>query len=262
MAMLKAFFDLSRTEVQSGVFVIGGYVEREAFWTDFEGRWLANLVDWKIEDFHLTEILAGRSKHGQFLGEHCAISFGKLIEATKPFGIWSGLIENEWRAMKAGNAFRNRYPSPYQFCFEDIIWQLSRWGQMHVPGEHIAPVFDDDVPSGAVRPLYEGYKNSPLHPNIIGSLTFGSRGLYVPLQAADVFAGETQRHWFDREFPRQAAAHPFPEFRNLFMATIPRGTPTGGLWTPLTLARAVDAFDRTGDPFNWAAAVSLPGRSS
>jgi hypothetical protein len=31
---------------------------------------------------------------------------------------------------------------------------------------------------------------------------------------------------------------------------------TGGLWGAETLARAAEAFDRTGDPFNWS--VSAP----
>lgn len=259
--MLKAYFDASRTKVQTGVYLIGGYVESEPFWTAFETEWRANLAYWEITDFHLTDCLAQRR---QFAGldthksQLCALSFGQIIKKADPRVIWSGLVDEEWDELTASAPFRERYGSPYQFLFHDILWQLGAWRFQHARREQVAPIFDADADPRSVQPILDSLKSSPLYEDLAMGVTFGSRRGYVPLQAADIIAGEMQRHWFDREYP--ADENLFPGFRNLLLFAVPHGS-TGGLWTAATLKKAADAFDRTGDPFNWSGQFSA-GRPS
>jgi hypothetical protein len=254
MAMLGAYFDASRTRVQAGAYVIGGYLGSENLWTDLEAEWSANLSYWKVADFHLTDCLAGR---GEFerpgFDSHkrqlCALSFGQIIHRARPEAVWSGLLDEDWEALEASPAFRARYPSPYQYLFHDILWQLARVGHGRYAGEMIAPVFDADASPASVEPIYAGLKTSPAYDNLVASVTFGSRRKYMPLQAADILAGEMQHHWFDREYPSDPTIK-FPFWRNLLVYATPMGN-VGGLWLPDTLKRAAAAFDQTGDPFNW-----------
>jgi hypothetical protein len=253
MVMLhRAFFDASRTQRQSGAYVIGGYVGTEALWTALEAEWQANLKYWEITDFHLTDCLA---KRGQFSrldthkSELCALSFGQILKDANPVVVWSGLLDEEWSALAPSPAFRARYPTPYQFLFHDILWQLGAWRHQHARGEMVAPVFDVDADPRSVRPILDSVRSSPLYEDLVAGVTFGSRRVFVPLQAADIIAGEMQRHWFEREYPADDDA--FPGFRNLLLFAVPRGS-VGGLWTPATLQRAMDTFDRIGDPFSWS----------
>lgn len=248
--MLSSYFDASRTQIQSGVYLIGGYVETEPFWTEFEAEWCKLLAYWEISDFHLTECLASPPR-GQFrhLDTHkaqlCALSFGQVIRHRKPMPIWSGLVDDDWTALEASATFRERYPSPYQFIFQDVLHNLAEWGRHHAPGEMIAPIFDMDADPRSVQAIYDGLKTSPLYERLAASVTWGSRKQYVPIQAADLLAGEMQRDWFHVEYDPA-----YLGVRNLLTYASPKGT-KGGLWTPQTLARASAAFDLNGDPFNW-----------
>ncbi len=251
--MLRAYFDASKTEVQSGVYLLGGYVGTEAAWTDFEADWNANLAYWGISDFHLTDCLAHRKLFDPAKFKHdsqlCALSFSAIIRKAKPEAIWSGVVVEDWAALDASPAFRTRYPSPYQFMFHDVLWQLSRWGMRHAKGEMIAPVFDVDTDPRSVQPICDELRQNRFYENLVVPVTFGSRKSYVPIQAADILAGEAQLHWLDREYPREGSS-PFASFRNIFVNAL-EGPGQGGLWTPDTLKRAVAAFDEAGDPFNW-----------
>jgi len=252
MALLKAYFDASKTQVQAGAYVIGGYVGTEAFWTAFETEWRERLDYWGVSDFHLTECLAQRGEFERFDSNKtqlCALNFGYVIRDRKPDALWSGVLDEDWQDLNASEAFRRFYPSPYQYLFHDIIWQLARWARAVVPGEMVAPFFDADADPASVAPIYNGMKSSTFYDNLVGSVTFGSRRKYLPLQAADILAGEMQRHWFDREYPEDPTVK-FPAWRNLLIYATPVGN-HGGMWTADTLKRAADAFDGTGDPFNW-----------
>ena len=248
--MLRAYFDKSQTEIQSGVCVVGGYVETEAFWTTFEDAWRDRLDYWEIDDFHLTDLLAGQTVHGRTKGAECALSFANVIREHSPYPIWAGVVNAEWDLLDASAAFRERYPSPYQFLFQDILWQLARWGRIHALGEEIAPIFDMDAAPQSLEPIRAALRSSPHYGNVVNGIAFWNRRRCLPLQAADIVAGEMQRHWFDREYPMPDAPW-YPEFRQTLTHATSTGS-TGGLWTPITLERAVDALDRTGDPFNWA----------
>jgi hypothetical protein len=257
--MLQAFFDASRTKVQAGAYVIGGYVGPESLWTPFVDEWRANLAYWGVQDFHLTECLAKRgdfAKLDTHKSELCALSFGQIIHQRRPDAIWSGVLDEEWDELDVSAGFKARYPSPYQFLFHDIIWQLARWGRGFARGESIAPIFDVDADPRSVEPIYAALKTSPGYDNLVASVTFGSRRAFLPLQAADVIAGEMQRHWFDREYPDDPTTI-FPVWRNLLVYATPMGN-TGGMWGAETLARAAQAFDRTADPFNWEGPASSP----
>lgn len=267
MALLKAFFDASRTQIQTGAYVIGGYLASEPFWTAFEADWQKELDYWQIADFHLTDCLSG---HEQFdrpgfdsikRGD-CAKTFAQVIVKHRPDAIWSGVIDEDWAALEASPAFRKRYRSPYQFLFHDILWQLGGWGRNHAHGEMIAPVFDTDAPPATVAEIYAELKRNPFYETLAPSVTFGSRKKFIPLQAADLLAGEMQKHWFEREYPKDPTLK-FPVWRELLVYSTPHGN-MGGLWTPQTLAWATEGFDRTGDPFNWSqnAPPPLPGQSA
>lgn len=253
--MLKAYFDASATQVQAGIYLIGGYVADEANWTVFEGEWQRNLDDWEIADFHLTDCMAGRAvnkRTGQQLGrekgELCARSFGRLIESAGLSSTSSGLAEDDWQALPASGAFRNRYPQPYQFLFHHIVRQLAEWGHRRAPGELIAPVFDIDTGWDKAGPIYDEIKRSPFFENLLPSVTFGSRRIYLPIQAADFLAGEGQRNWFDKEYPVEHI--PLP--RQNYGIVTPNHNPYDHvLWTTDPLERAAESFDRTGDPFSW-----------
>lgn len=252
--MLNAFFDASRTQVQTGAYVLAGYVAPMAFWTVFEAEWISNLQYWDVSDFHLTDCLAKRREFARLdthMSQLCALSFGQIIHKHRPDALWSGVIDEDWNNLAASAAFRTRYPSPYQFLFHDVLWQLAPWARVHAPGEMVAPIFDTDAAPQSVTPIYAGLKTSPLYENLVASVTFGSRKTFVPLQTADILAGEMQRHWFEREYPDEPDRL-FPAWRNLLIYATPMGN-TGGMWGADTLARAADAFDRIGDPFNWEA---------
>ena len=159
--MLKAFFDASRTQVQTGIYLIGGYVAGEALWTDFEAKWSDNLAEWGIPDFHLTECLARRGAFNRFdnhRAQLCALNFSTIIKNARPDAVWSGVVDAEWASLDASPGFCARYPTPYQFIFHDVIWQLSRWGRNHARGEMIAPIFDMDADPRTVQPIFDELK--------------------------------------------------------------------------------------------------------
>ncbi len=256
LAMLRAYFDGSRTGIQPGVSAIAGYVAAKSVWEELEPKWLAELDKYKIERFHRSEV---RHWLGRERGEECIRVFAKLIEPRSHDMVWSAVIDDDWNALDKPPAFANRFPSVLHFCFEHVIWQLSAWGKVNAAGELIAPVFDDDMSPSAANAIYEEYKASALHPNLIASITWASSGVHRMIETADLAAGELQQSWFDREFPKdtsrselQRLAETKPQFH---AAISGKSYSDSGLWALDSLQRAVVDLEERGDAFVFTSAT-------
>lgn len=244
--LLNAYFDGSRTEIQSGVTVLAGYVAAETAWAELEPLWIKECQAFGIPKFHRADIFhaLGRERGGDCINVFSRMIHGRLFDL-----LWSAVVDEDWNGLVKPPAFAARFPTSLHFCFEHIVWQLSAWGKANAPGEHIAPVFDDDMSPGPANAIYEGYRASRHHPNLIGSLTWASAGVHRMIETADLAAGELQAHGFESEYHKEGAPviHlPRTPMRN---AVSGKSFSDSGRWTMAPLKTAVLDFEERGDAF-------------
>lgn len=237
LAMLRAYFDASKTQVQVGITAIAGYVAPKEAWERLEPLWMKDVAQWNIPRFHRSEV---HHRLGRERGDLCIKAFAKLIEPILHDAVWSAVVDEDWNNLKKPPGFSARFPTSLHFAFEHVVYQLCEWGKLKAEGETIAPVFDDDMSPAAANAIYEEYKTSEHHPGVMSSMTWASAGQHRMIETADLAASEMQRFWFDREYPGEGRQIDIaPQMRTAMSG---KAFSDSGLWDGLSLQVAVKDF--------------------
>jgi len=248
MAMLKAYFDASQNN-QAEMFAIGGYAAGLAEWNAVECAWDSEKKSggWNLRKgrFHAADIFRDI---GVERGALCVRAFAQLLRSCQ--GIYSAVVIDDWRTLAKPSAFTTRYPKPYHFCFDHVLWLLGAHARQRAPLEPVAAIFDQDL-AGADRvaadAIFDAYLNNPRLPKLTQTLTWGDTKSVPLLETADLFAGVAQRYWIEAEYPRSPNAAQAYGAREMTIAT--QGGVIGGMFDAAALAIAVEDFEKTGEPF-------------
>jgi Protein of unknown function (DUF3800) len=206
--MLRAFIDDSGSGGDSPWFVLAGYVGSVEAWDAFDAPWRA--------------VLDGPPKLDYFKASEA--------ESLRPDGQWSGISKDERNARidalisvigrHAKKAIHVRlkqkdydevikpyvppqWQNAYYFLFIGFLTAAVSTERYLGSGEHIDFFFDSnrevEKPS---RKLYSQVANLPQFQDRIDNIFYKDEKIFLPLQAADLFAWQVRRRFSIQEPPR------------------------------------------------------------
>ncbi len=189
--MLSGYFDASYTQ-PIGVSVIAGHLATSDQWSAIEAEWIANLRYWKLDYFHLADVIR---KLGHENGSLCIRSFARIISKSSAdlHGVMIGIRDADWddyiSKVPGGDQI---FPSRYHALCDMLFRNLGKSAQLK--GAQIAVVADiDDARTGVTQALFDFYAQGE-HKEQLVSLTFARSQKIVPLQIADLHAGLQQKY--------------------------------------------------------------------
>ena len=130
MALLHAYFDASQTQ-PTGVATIAGYLGSETAWVSVEKQWSENLRTWGLEEFRLSQIMAGRTKVGRENAAACVKSFGRIIGPSDLVSISAGLRSDDWTDAEKTADYSARFPTSYHYCLHMLFGILNEHMELY-----------------------------------------------------------------------------------------------------------------------------------
>lgn len=193
LAMLVAYFDESGTHGnKSKAVCISGFVGTSTEWARLEKPWSEHLLTLGVSTFHASECEAGT---GEFFGKHRglreSLANGLTIEIAKRniALITTAVLVDDWNKC-ASHELKERFKTPYHFCFEFVMHKIDKWSRANVGGEPVALVFaDQEQFKERAKIIHDLYFDSKQNFRL-GSLTFAKPQCVIPLQAADLSSYE------------------------------------------------------------------------
>ena len=201
--MNVAYCDESVDARTPRVFSVSGYLGRAPDWFDLERRWRIALREEALDatGFHMAPCEAGRKAPYLVSREErdrLQRRFIGIITDTKLWGYAIAIEEEAYRRVVTGPKAGD-YTKPYYLAFQAVIERMSLvLEQAQFPkSERVAFVFDQQQEyQGKAMALYEMLQQSTVnYGHRLGSLTFDNRFASLQLQAADVLAYESMRHF-------------------------------------------------------------------
>jgi hypothetical protein len=190
VVVLQAYFDESGTHSGSPVLTVGCYYARPSVWNKWTKDW--NRKKQPINVFHANEC---NERNGQFEGwsrpdrDKLVIDLLPTLTAHKLKGIVSGinLVEFE-EAAKETPEIRQTVKDPYFTCFSYCMFSLLSILERDYPGDGLAVVHEqNDYREQAEKTFKFVWDVLDKHRHKMW-FSFGSKEMFVPLQAADVLA--------------------------------------------------------------------------
>ena len=245
--MLHAYFDESGTHNGSPITAIAGFAATTEVWSRIERDWIAVLADFDqkgLHTFHMTDCLAARgefSRINEFWRDHILSRLVAILERSDIQAIWAGVNTDDWEDLTTPE-FRERFPKPYDLCFDEVARQLFRWSRHSADGTPVAVVFAEhpEYQSRAVF-TYDLWRQRPDFARFLGAITRGSPKLVVPLQAADMLAYEINKEWEKVEYEELTWENIRPRTVLDRITTI-HGLHGGGLFGDQAIRTAVARF--------------------
>ena len=256
--MLRAYFDESGTHGEAYVTSIAGYVATKSAWESVEAGW-NDVLDYyrertPVRSFHGTDCLAEPGQ-GQFssLDQFHRLAIAKrLSEVTGSYDVhpvWCGVIVDDWHAATTDD-FRQRYPKPFDLCFEYVVARLWLWIVDHACGEKVAPMFaNQEEYKGRMDAVDQAFRRSGDYCRVLGPIAFGFPEEVQALQCADLLAHEVSEYWrhvfYDE--PKLASVGP----RRLMLNLIEKNgwTGRGGCYDANALKLAIRRFRENGSAY-------------
>lgn len=226
MAVLKAYFDESGFD--GPVFTLCGFVATEELWGKFDCDWKALLknpckheirtkipikpsvlaqICRPLDYLHAEEMESmgdGRFRRiGQQNRTYLIDESINLIIKSGIVGVGSGVIIPEYD--KLSDEVKKAVGSPYLLCMRYVLAEIAKQASMFVgETEDIAYVFEDQfIWELKAHALFAELRQSFEQEYRMGSIAFGSKKKFTPLQAADRLAYETFRHFSERSTNRR-----------------------------------------------------------
>lgn len=253
MALLRAYFDESGTHDASPITSIAGWVGPKEAWCELEQkRWLPTLemfADKGVKTFHATDCVAQQREFARvdkpginFVLTQLSNALGEQSPQLVPIG--SAVCQDDWDAVVTDRVFLERFPKPFDLCFDDILRVLWEWGRAHAAGERIAPMFAQQEEYGPrMQKVGDAYGRENWYRDVLGPIGFGHPDQVVPLQAADFLS---HQHNWDIEARRYGTL--IGETKALLRAT-PRGI-YGHWFDAPALELTVHRFRETGEIYS------------
>ena len=189
MALLRAYCDASFTDANRspGWTAVAGYVGTDAAWAGVEKQWAEYKDLWKLSEFSVSNILAGKTSVGRENAELCVRSFGKIIGNSSLEGVSAAINDADWECTYKSD----RFPTKYHSCLSLLFHVIDEFVRLEFRGDDVAVVLDTDgAPGDALDALCKEWRRES---KVIASITFGRRACYPLLECADLCAG-TERH--------------------------------------------------------------------
>jgi hypothetical protein len=220
MAVLKAYIDESG--FGGPTFALCGFVATEAQWKNVEDGWqklldhpcryeietkepitpsVLEVICRPLEYLHAKSMDGmgeGRFRRiGQLNRTHLIDSSIRIIVESGIVGVGTGVVISAFE--KLSDEAKKVARSPYLMCMRYILAEMARKSQMFVgEDEDIAYIFEDQaVWELKAHELYAELRTEFQQEYRMGTLAFGCKRKFKPLQVADRLAYETFQHFSD-----------------------------------------------------------------
>jgi len=209
---LAAYLDESGTDTSGEVMTLAGFVSSTEQWAEFSERWHGFVVnDWKLSAWHMADFEARRGEFKDWpRDEEAKRRLGSLLDLITEYAMCLvGVAFPRWLYRKVYKPRNDAHEqAAMYFLAAGMTFSLAgRFARDQVPPQSIDFVYEDGARgSGFVRDTYELRVPRDIKENVgFNSLTLASKTDFEPLQAADILAYETYRH-----FPRWAGTEKRP----------------------------------------------------
>lgn len=212
MAMYSAYFDES-TGNDSPVYVVAGFLSRDAQWVEFEREWNELLLGFGISSFHTQHFVKHKT---QFLGwdepkrQMLMAALLAIIQRRAQLGFAAVVHAKDFRDVFQGRD-RMEIGSVYKLCCLSCFTEVGEWAKKNYQIEPIAHFFDSgNKNADEVLKTYQEVKNDPKRIEYrLGAIEFESDEVLVPLQAADLAAYELWK-WLDEHYAKKVRHGRYP----------------------------------------------------
>jgi len=253
LAMLRAYFDESGTHGDAPITVIAGFVATAEVWAALEAEWsklLSPLAELGVTWFHLVDCQHGRKQFDRVrreIREDLIANLADVVSRHDVSAVWAGVNVEEFDRL-ATPEFRQRFPKPYDLCFDEVVRQIWWWSRHNAQGERVPLMFavQEEYEKRNIQ-AYQAWRAHPRAGELLGSLTFDFPKNVVPLQAADFIAGETAKEWTGREYGEMSLRTGFQLNPTLQKITQRRAMHAGGLFSTEGLKTAIARFMTSGE---------------
>lgn len=204
--MLIGRFDESGVHEAAEVTCIAGLIGTALEWTRLERPWQEHLNRAGVSCFHATECAYPKKKKGEYYGLSEPIRTTLVNNCANEISqrnlriIVGAVMRKDWD-LPQFEKIRDRFKSPYHFCFESVLQYIELWSREHADGQPVALEFaDHDEYRSRAADLYALYRGSPAY-DCIGHFGWGKPKSLIPLQAADLVCYESYQCLWEYERP-------------------------------------------------------------
>jgi Protein of unknown function (DUF3800) len=217
--MFTGFFDDSgkQSQVNNRFVTIAGYVGRPEWWSDLASHWQELLIYHDLPDFHLNVLMSEdfAKKRGWDWPERNAVirDFITLVSKHRLTGFGVGVDADVWRGLSEDR--RKRFGDAQLFAASRIMrLVVDRLQKTHAE-EDIEICFDHDVEFSPRRlNVFDTIKKHSRSAERYVAISFADAERVIPLQVADLLAGETRTHLLRRHKGKDIT----PRYRQLMDA--------------------------------------------
>jgi hypothetical protein len=203
MVMLQAYFDDSGNVGCGKTSWLAGYVARTDVWADFADRWHAVLTSkptiayFKMSDaFALSEEFSGWSREAANEKVYALID---VVNATDILYGTAVVLYNSDFLNHARGRIRKPFGDPFYYLFTNAVEQCLLHQATAGITERIDFVFDESNkrPAEVMKVWQSIVSTAPLSvaPLFNGPPTFRNEKQFLPLQAADLLAGQLRNYY-------------------------------------------------------------------
>jgi len=199
--IVKAYIDETGIHDGAPVTAVAAYFAHDKSWKKFTLKWRAALWSFGVDEFHMNDYA---QRHGAFEGwsdaKQLALAkkiFGLIPEHTS-YGASVAMVHADF------NEMRDSYPhikealgTPYTCCFQWLITLVIRKLPMPFKDWRVSCIHEDNDYKDEAIHAWDWAKSEIDLASRLGTLTFAPKKDFVPLQAADVLAWETQKRLAD-----------------------------------------------------------------
>lgn len=193
--MLKIYMDESGTHDGSPVVSVSAYSARPKTWQEFTKRW--NVAKRPIGVFHSTDCEALRSEFKGWSAEQRNELVARLLptlDYADIRGIAVAINMNDFNAVAGKNdLFKRAFGSAYATCFQMAVHAVFDEVERIGIQDQIAFFHEDNDYEAEALSAFNFAKSKRKRHKSKVSITFAPKDKFVPLQAADVLAFESNK---------------------------------------------------------------------
>ena len=199
--IVRAYLDESGIQADAPVTTVAAYFSTAEKWKIFTRKWLHVLADFGLSSFHMSEYA---QRHGGFEGwsrerqKKLAERLFPLIPAHTKLGVSVAMVRADFdEVFEAYPAIKEALGKPYPCCFQWLVHLVIAKATFASPKWRLACVHEDNDFKREAMEAWDWLKNEKDVAGRLDSLTFAPKSSFVPLQAADVLAWESQKRLAD-----------------------------------------------------------------
>jgi uncharacterized protein DUF3800 len=223
IAVLKVFMDESGTHDTSPVVTVAAYMGRPTAWRDWTSKWARVLRPIKV--YHAVDAQHLKGEFEGWTSAEVGELVAKLLPITANAAIGAVAASIDLRvfekAISGRDDLKELFGNPYIACLQNVMHVLMAIVANAGTGERIAFIHENNGYHQEAYDCFDWVKKNCNYGGNVVSLSFGAKGDYPPLQAADILAYETNKRVRDISRP---ARRPWKSLRaDKFAMTYDKG---------------------------------------